>query len=46
MIAAVAVGEAIGATVAVLRYRVSLSVDAGLFGIAGPLATLLVNITG
>ena len=41
MIAAVAAGGAIGA---VLRYGVSLSVGAGLFGIAGPLATLLVNI--
>ena len=43
MIAAVAVGGAIGA---ILRYVVSLSMDAGLFGIAGPLATLLVNIAG
>ena len=43
MIAAVATGGAIGA---VLRYGVSLSVGAGLFGIAGPLATLLVNIAG
>ena len=43
MIAAVAAGGAIGA---VLRYGVSLSVGAGLFGIAGPLATLLVNIAG
>jgi len=41
MIAAVAAGGAIGA---VLRYGVSLSVGAGLFGIAGPLATVLVNI--
>ena len=45
MIAAVAAGGAIGA---VLRYGVSLSlsVGAGLFGIAGPLTTLLVNIAG
>ena len=43
MIAAVAAGGAIGA---VLRYGVSLSYGAGLFGIPGPLATLLVNITG
>ena len=43
MIVAVAAGGAIGA---VLRYGVSLSLGAGLFGIAGPLATLLVNIAG
>ena len=43
MIAAVAAGEAIGA---ILRYGVSLSFGNGLFGIAGPLATLLVNIAG
>ena len=43
MIAAVAAGGVIGA---VLRYGVSRSVDAGLFGIAGPLSTLLVNIAG
>ena len=43
IIAAVAAGGAIGA---VLRYGVSLSFGAGLFGIAGPLATLLVNIAG
>jgi fluoride exporter len=43
MIVAVAAGGAIGA---VLRYGVSLSVGAGLFGIAGPLATFLVNIAG
>jgi len=41
MITAVAAGGAIGA---VLRYGVSLSVGAGLLGIAGPLATVLVNI--
>jgi fluoride exporter len=41
MIAAVAAG---GAIAAILRYGVSLSVGAGLFGIEGPLATLLVNI--
>ena len=43
MIAAVAAGGAIGA---VLRYGVSLSFGASVFGIAGPLATLLVNIAG
>ena len=43
MIAAVAAGGAIGA---VLRYGVSLSFVAGLFGIEGPLATLLVTIAG
>jgi CrcB protein len=43
MIAAVAAGGAIGA---VLRYGVSLSFGAGLVGIVGPLATLLVNIAG
>ena len=41
--AAVAAGGAIGA---LLRYGVSLSFGACLFGIAGPLATLLVNIAG
>ena len=43
MIAAVALGGAIGA---VLRYGVSLTVGAGIFGIAGPFATLLVNVAG
>ena len=43
MIAAVAAGGAIGA---VLRYGVSLGIGAGLSGIAGPLATFLVNIAG
>ena len=43
MIAAVAAGGAIGA---VLGYGVSLSVGAGLFGVAGSLATVLVNIVG
>ena len=43
IIAAVAAGGAIGA---LLRYGVSLSFGNGLFGIAGPLATLLVNIAG
>ena len=43
MIAAVAAGGAIGA---VLRYGISLSFGGGLFGIAGSLATLLVNIAG
>ena len=43
MIAAVAAGGAIGA---VLRYTTSLVVGTGVFGIAGPLATLLVNVFG
>ena len=43
MIAAVAAGGTIGA---ILRRRVSLSFGAGLFGIVGPVATLLVNIAG
>ena len=43
MIAAVAAGGAIGA---VLRYGVRLSFGTGLFGIAGPLVTLLVNVAG
>ena len=43
MIAAVAAGGAVGA---VLRYLTSLAFGAGIFGIAGPLATLLVNIAG
>ena len=43
MIAAGAAGGAIGA---VLRYGVSLSFGAGMFDIAGPLTTLLVNIDG
>ena len=43
MIAAVAAGGAVGA---VLRYLTSLAFDVGIFGIAGPLATLLVNIAG
>ena len=43
MIAAVATGGAIGA---VLRYTTSLAVGASIFGMAGSLATLLVNISG
>ena len=43
MIGAVAAGGAVGA---VLRYLVSLTVGAGLFGISGPLATLCVNVAG
>ena len=43
MIGAVAAGGAVGA---VLRYLVSLTVGAGLFGVSGPLATLCVNIAG
>jgi fluoride ion exporter CrcB/FEX len=41
MIAAVAVGGAIGA---VLRYGVSLTVGAGIFGIAGPLQHCLLTL--
>ena len=43
MMLAVAAGGAIGA---VARYMVSLVAGTGLFGIAGPLATLSVNIAG
>ena len=43
MMAAVAAGGAIGA---VMRYSVSLIIGAGVFGISGPLATLVVNIVG
>jgi CrcB protein len=43
MIAAVAVGEAIGA---ILGLWASLSVGASLFGVAGPSAALLVNVVG
>ena len=43
MIAAVAAGGAVGA---VLRYATTLAVGTGIFGIAAPLATLLVNIAG
>jgi len=43
MMLAVAAGGAIGA---VARYMVGLVAGAGLFGIAGPLATLSVNIAG
>ena len=43
MLAAVAAGGACGA---VLRYMVSQAVGAGLFGFAGPMATLAVNIAG
>jgi len=39
-------GAAGGAIGAVARYMVSLVAGAGLFGIAGPLATLSVNIAG
>lgn len=41
--AAVAAGGAIGA---MLRYTVSLFLGAGLFGFAGPLATVTVNVVG
>lgn len=41
--AAVAAGGAIGATI---RYSVSAFVGAGVFGIPGPLATILVNVVG
>lgn len=43
MLSVVAAGGAIGA---VIRYLVSVWVGAGIFGIAGPLATLGVNILG
>ena len=43
MLAAVAAGGACGA---VLRYLVSQMVGAGLFGFAGPMATLMVNVAG
>ena len=43
MFAAVAAGGAIGAMV---RYGVSLVAGAGFFGIAGPFATMLVNVLG
>lgn len=43
MYAAVAAGGAIGA---VIRYSVSLFAGAGIFGIAGPMATISVNVIG
>ena len=43
MMATVAAGGAIGA---VLRYSVSLLIGAGIFGVSGPLSTLVVNIVG
>ena len=43
MFLAVAAGGACGA---LLRYALSLLIGAGLFGIAGPMATLSVNIGG
>ena len=43
MFAAVAAGGALGA---MIRYAVSLAVGGGIFGIAGPLATLGVNVVG
>ena len=43
MMAAVAAGGAIGA---VLRYFASLVIGVGIFGVSGPLATLVVNIGG
>ena len=43
MMVAVVAGGAIGA---VLRYSISLITSAGIFGVSGPLATLLVNIAG
>ena len=43
MFAAVAAGGAPGA---LARYAVSLAVGGGIFGIAGPLATLGVNVVG
>ena len=41
MFLAVAAGRACGA---LLRYALSLLIGAGFFGIAGPMATLSVNI--
>lgn len=43
MMAAVAVG---GAIVAVLRYNISLVTGNAIFGVSGPLATLIVNGAG
>ena len=43
MVAAVGAGGALGA---VTRYAVAQLVGAGIFGMAGPLATLIVNIAG
>ena len=43
MFAAVAAGGALGA---MTRYAVSLAVGGGIFGVAGPLATLGVNVVG
>ncbi len=43
MMAAVAVGGAIGA---MLRYSISIGIGAGVFGVSGPLATLVVNVVG
>lgn len=43
MLAAVAAGGACGA---VLRYLVAQIVGAGLFGVPGPMATLVVNVAG
>ena len=43
MVAAVGAGGALGA---VTRYAVAQFVGAGIFGMAGPLATLIVNIAG
>ena len=43
MVAAVGAGGALGA---VTRYAVAQLVGSGIFGMAGPLATLIVNIAG
>jgi len=43
MFAAVAAGGALGA---MARYAVTLGVGPGLFGMPGPLATLIVNVAG
>ena len=43
MIAAVAAGGAIGATI---RYSISIAIGASIFGINGPMATLVVNFVG
>ena len=43
MYLAVAAGGALGA---MARYSVSVLVGAGVFGVAGPLATIIVNVAG
>ena len=43
MFAAVAAGGALGA---IVRYAVTLGIGPGVFGLPGPLATLMVNVAG